>query len=320
VHSTKAPKTKGPADCKWFDQKLISPSADAFAFQGDPSPAFPIPNFVLGVVTMKISNQWATCASIQIAINKPFLRVRSSCGRAGVSFIAGLVALTAFCGTGYADFVTLQNATATFSQTIFGAQPVSQSIDGNFGNLNGWAVATSTGFNGAASQTAAYETAADLNANQITFTLDFLTSVQAPRHLLGRFRFSRTTDDRSLFADGLATGGDVTANWVVLTNPVVTGPAGMTFTTLGDNSVLVSGSVPNTGTYTVSYSTSLVDVTGFRLEALEDPSLPGGNGPGLNPTNGNFVLTELRVSSVPEPSSWALVSASCSLLFWRRRR
>jgi hypothetical protein len=245
-------------------------------------------------------------------------RVRSSCGRAAVSVIAGLLTVTGFCGTSCAGLVTLQNATATFSQTIFGGQPVSESIDGNFDDLNGWAVGTSSGFNGAASQTAVYETVADLNANQTTFTMHFLSGNGAPKALLGRFRFSWTTDDRSLFADGLQTGGDVTANWVALSNPVVTGPAGMTFTTLGDNSILAGGPVPNSGTYTVSYSTSLVNVTGFRLEALEHPSLPG-SGPGLA-FNGNFLLTELQVTAVPEPSSFLMASGTVALALLRRRR
>jgi len=38
---------------------------------------------------------------------------------------------------------------------------------------------------------------------------------------------------------------------------------------------------------------SRLRLTGIRLEAMEDPSLPGGNGPGLFPRNGNFVLSEL---------------------------
>ena len=40
---------------------------------------------------------------------------------------------------------------------------------------------------------------------------------------------------------------------------------------------------------------------------MEDPSLPGGNGPGLFPRNGNFVLSELvLVAAVPEPSTLTL--------------
>ena len=43
-------------------------------------------------------------------------------------------------------------------------------------------------------------------------------------------------------------------------------------------------------------------VTGFRLEALKDPSLPFG-GPGRQATNGNHHLSEFVVSTVPEPQS-----------------
>ena len=131
-----------------------------------------------------------------------------------------------------------------------------------------------------------------------------------PGHLLGRFRFSLTSDDRSTFADGLHTGGDVFANWTVLPNPTVSGPAGMSFTTLGDGSILAGGVTAAQGIYTVSYAIVVQDITGIRLEAFEDPSLPGGNGPGLFPVDGNFLLTEMTldvpVTAVPEPSAAVL--------------
>ncbi|MEO1614341.1 MAG: DUF1549 domain-containing protein [Planctomycetota bacterium] len=47
------------------------------------------------------------------------------------------------------------------------------------------------------------------------------------------------------------------------------------------------------GVYTIDFQTSLPMITGLRLEALSDESLPGG-GPGL-PSNGNFVVTEFEV-------------------------
>jgi hypothetical protein len=46
--------------------------------------------------------------------------------------------------------------------------------------------------------------------------------------------------------------------------------------------------------YTVIAETSLTGITGVRLEALEDASLPMG-GPGMQTINGNFVLSELEV-------------------------
>lgn len=48
-------------------------------------------------------------------------------------------------------------------------------------------------------------------------------------------------------------------------------------------------------------STPLSGITGFRLEVLTDSSLPF-NGPGRQPTNGNFVLTELVADARSEPT------------------
>ena len=107
-----------------------------------------------------------------------------------------------------------------------------------------------------------------------------------------------TTDDRANFADGLDTGGDVNASWTVLTNPTVTGPPVMTFTTQGDSSVLAGGTIPAQGVYIVSYTTAISGITGIRLEALEDPSLPQ-DGPGFFSFNGNFALTEITVDATP---------------------
>jgi len=228
-----------------------------------------------------------------------------------------------------ASAVTLQNGTATFSQQIFGGPYTpDHAVDGNFGDPNGWSVGTSATFGGASSQTAVWETATDVAAGQLDFTMHFLHS--NPGHLLGRFRFSVTTDDRNTFADGLDVGGDVAANWIELTNPIVSGPAGMTFNTLADNSILAGGTTAATGVYNVSYSTTIDNITGIRLEAIEHPSLPAGDGPGLHIDNGNFVLTEMTldstpmppVTSTPEPSTLlglgTLALASGTLL--RRRR
>jgi hypothetical protein len=85
-----------------------------------------------------------------------------------------------------------------------------------------------------------------------------------------------TTDDRSTYADGLAVGGNVTANWTILQNLVMQGPFGMTFTNLPDDSVLAGGVVPGQGIYDVSAETDLKGITGIRLEVLKDPSLPAG--------------------------------------------
>ncbi|MBP0018221.1 MAG: PEP-CTERM sorting domain-containing protein [Cyanobacteria bacterium SBLK] len=192
--------------------------------------------------------------------------------------------------------INLQNGTATFSQQLFGGPfTPAQAVDGNFGDPNGWAIARSPDVQNSFSETAVWETETDVAAGNLAISMHFLHS--NPGHLLGRFRLSVTTDDRSTFADGLGTNGDVTANWSVLDNAIVTGPSGMTFTTLGDDSILAGGTVAATGTYTLNYSTTIDNITGLRLEALEHPTL-ANNGPGF-PGNGNFLLTEITLDATP---------------------
>jgi hypothetical protein len=96
----------------------------------------------------------------------------------------------------------------------------------------------------------------------------------------------------------------------------------MTFTTLSDNSVLAGGVVPGTGIYDARYDMNLSGITGIRLEALEDPSLPMGTGPGLFERNANFVLTELEVniSPIPEPSTYVLMLAGLLMVGFAFRR
>jgi hypothetical protein len=62
-----------------------------------------------------------------------------------------------------------------------------------------------------------------------------------------------------------------------------------------DGSLLASGPNPARVIYTVTVKTPLKGITGIRLEALPDPSLPA-RGPGRAP-NGNFVLNEFKVSA-----------------------
>ena len=97
---------------------------------------------------------------------------------------------------------------------------------------------------------------------------------------------------------------------------------GAILTGLGDGSILASGVSPINSIYTISAFTSLDHITGFRLEVLEDPSLPFA-GPGRYPANGNFVLSEFTVGimPVPEPSVVALFACGgLGFLAWRTRR
>lgn len=138
-------------------------------------------------------------------------------------------------------------------------------------------------------------------------TLAFTLHQNYPGHELGRFRLSITTDNRGSYADRLATGGDVTANWVVLTPQSYTSANGATLTLLPDNSILSSGFHPDTDVYTVTSVTSLTGITGIRLEVLPDASLPN-NGPGRY-FNGNFALTDFQATVTPVPAQSLAVSA-----------
>jgi len=219
--------------------------------------------------------------------------------------------------------VDLQNATATFSQTYYGNFSVANAINGTSADDLGWAIYDGTEFSGTTSeQTAVFETGLDVGTaggSYVDFTLEF--SNWNPYHLLGRFRLSATTDSRASFADGLSTGGDVTANWVVLDVVSANSINGTTLTKQGDGSLLASGSLPGNDTYTVRTATTLVGITGFRLEALADPSLPTA-GPGRQPENGNFVLSEFSVTltAVPEPRDTALLAGLLAIGGWLLHR
>ena len=67
---------------------------------------------------------------------------------------------------------------------------------------------------------------------------------------------------------------------------------------LEDGSILASGPAPETDVYTVAVVAPLAGITGFRLEAMEDPSLPH-NGPGRQISNGNYVVSEIELSISP---------------------
>lgn len=62
---------------------------------------------------------------------------------------------------------------------------------------------------------------------------------------------------------------------------------------VGPDRVITASGDAEKATYTLEFRTSLKQITGLRLEAISDPSLPA-NGPGL-PANGNFVVTEIEV-------------------------
>jgi len=211
---------------------------------------------------------------------------------------AWLAGAAVSCGSGGALAIDLQNATATFSQTQSANFFASTMIDGSLSSVgNGWAIFDPNAPGGlfTSTQAAAFETVTDFPAAQIRLTLHNLNFDGV--HNVGRFSFSATVDDRSTFCDGLQTGGDVTAQWFTLIPGNVTLPPGMSVLLMPDLSLRISG--PNTpGVYSVTYSPPPIgNITGFRIDVIEDASFPT-SGPGRAP-NGNFVITELRITSYP---------------------
>ena len=184
--------------------------------------------------------------------------------------------------------VTLQNATGLYSQGGWSVANLNNNVTND--TNQGWA---NDGNN--VDNAAVFETAANLNpgGGLTTFTFQ-VHSGRSDSHHLGRFRISATTDDRSLFADGLITGGDVTANWVVLNPSEVfsNGPTGLSI--LPDGSIIAAHSDSRqTEIFTIEVTTSLQNISGFRLEALEHPGF-AANGPGTA-GNGNFTVFEFDV-------------------------
>ena len=83
--------------------------------------------------------------------------------------------------------------------------------------------------------------------------------------------------------------------WHVLVPTSFHSQGGASHKVLPDQSILVSGKRPDKDLYRVTYRTKLSGITGFKLETLTDPSLPG-QGPGrFADQKPNFVLHEFTV-------------------------
>ena len=85
--------------------------------------------------------------------------------------------------------------------------------------------------------------------------------------------------------------------WTAAPRPAVQTASGALAAVLPDNSVKLSGTDPETDTYTVTFDSEMPEVGAVRLETLTDPSL-GASGPGRTP-HGNFVLTEFTATAAP---------------------
>ncbi len=107
--------------------------------------------------------------------------------------------------------------------------------------------------------------------------------------------------------------GKIVRPWRVLTPEKVASKNGAKLTIQKDGSVLASGANPATDTVTVLVETDLEAITGLRLEALADDSLPA-KGPG-RVKHGNFVLSEIHLSAAPRnaPRNGEAASANIPL-------
>lgn len=206
----------------------------------------------------------------------------------------------------HANQIELQNATATFSQS--GDHSISRSIDGVI-NQTGWAI-----FPQIQSQIAVFETKNNVgfaNGSELVITL---TQAFGSSFTIGSFRLALTTDNRSNFADGLSSLGDVTATWQNIMPLTVASANGSSFTQDTSGKILALGNNPASDVYTISTITTTTGITGLRLEVFTDPSLPA-NGPGRS-SSGNFVLSEFSasISPVPEASTMVMLLVGISAL------
>ena len=87
------------------------------------------------------------------------------------------------------------------------------------------------------------------------------------------------------------------AKWLVLEMSKLASAGGATFARQEDGSYLAGGTNAKFDTYTFTMTTTIKEITAVKLEALADKSMVKG-GPG-RAGNGNFALTDFRVSAAP---------------------
>ncbi len=217
--------------------------------------------------------------------------------------------------------VVFNSATATFNQTFDRNWAPSEMIDSVTSGVNGWAIFNPA--SGTSSQTALFALASPLAANSYSFTFtisqNFLQNDPFNKHTLGNFALGYTTDAVPTLASAFSA---LTINAASSTD------AGTTFSLLGGGELLVGGSDPNSATYTIMASiNSASPITGIFLNVIDDPAngLPTG-GPGRQPSNGNFVVSEFVLDAIagpggiPEPATWAMMIAGFGLVGGAMRR
>jgi WD40 repeat protein/mono/diheme cytochrome c family protein len=91
--------------------------------------------------------------------------------------------------------------------------------------------------------------------------------------------------------------GAIVNRWIVLAPKSTSSTNRSILTKQPDGSIIVTGPKKN-GSVTIIAETDVTEITGLRLEALTDGSLPN-NGPG-RAADGNFVLNELELTAAPK--------------------
>lgn len=237
-----------------------------------------------------------------------------------VCLLCSTVALVGLSMPVSAAQVSFASATATYYQTAGRNWVPSDMIDGiSNGGDNGWAIFRKNGApDETLSETALFTTASPLAAGPTTYTFTIYQNYGSG-HLLGDFSLGYTTATSPTLASGQTT--------LHLTSE--SSLNGTTFTSPAMGQLLAGGPLPETDVYTITASiNSASPITGFFLNAINDSAngLPTG-GPGRQPTNGNFVISEfaatatpITAGTVPEPASWALMLAGFGVVGGVMRR
>jgi large repetitive protein len=197
-------------------------------------------------------------------------------------------------GTGASAMSPVQfsSAVATFYEIENNWAP-SQMIDGIFtgpnGGINGWSV-----FNSATQTSAGADAlltlASPLPAGEhnLTFTI-YQNYYGNPGHILGDFALDYTT----------AVSPTLSSTQTPVSIQNASSLNGTTFSLLSPGELLANTSQNSIGTDTYTISASIdspAPITGIFLDAIKNPSLPGG-GPGGKYGNGNFVVSEFTLDA-----------------------
>ncbi len=213
----------------------------------------------------------------------------------------------------------LRQGTATWSQPCNGSYRPSNLIDGNAATA--WALGRC---NGAADETLTeslvFETATDIVGVGATVQLAIFSGRYEPccgggMMTVGRFRVWVTATERSEFADGRTSGGQIGSSWTLLTpDQIIVEPtdafgvslassqAVPAVTLLPSGAVQLSGANPEYTRVTVIARSPLSVITGVRLELVNEASsgVGGYKGPGRH-ANGNCEIREISLSTTSGP-------------------